>query len=521
MNFTMKGFKKSTLTALILFMLLGGSCSEDFLHKNPPNSVSGEIFWTSQKDVETALAGIYYRLQENFLGYERVYFDALTDNAFADPGNTNQSNLTQMVIGGISPALGGAMENLYSTPYKLISSANYFLDNVDKAQLDEPTVNIYKGEVKFLRALAYFDLVQSFGGVVIYRNFLSKLEDARIGKSSAEEVYTLIHEDLDFAIEHLPAGPYRGHAVKGSAQGIKARVYMTQQNWQAARTVLEEIISDNTFSLSDSYEDLFTTEGQAKASVNREIMFATQYLAPNSVHRLRPGAGGLDIELGWFALIQPYKNLVDDYEMKDGKRPGESAYYDASNPYENRDPRLYATVRLPGEVWRNPITGETGEIYNSYTGFHTKKWVDLRRLPFTTGTATQSDQDYIHLRYADILLMYAEAVNELDGPTDVVYDQLNLIRGRTGVGLPSVDRSKYDSKEELRDYIRHERRIEFALEGHRYNDLKRWKIAHIILPTLKTPSGDAYVFREHNYLLPFSITELDNNPQLTQNDGYN
>lgn len=517
----MKGFKILTLATVASFVLLGGSCNKDFLDKNPPNSVSGEIFWTSQKDVETALAGVYYRLQENFLGYERVYMDALTDNAFADPGITNQSNLTQMAIGGISPVLGGALANLYSTPYKLISSANYFLDNVDKANLDEQTVSVYKGEVRFLRALAYFDLVQTFGGVVVYRNFLSKLEDARIAKSSEEEVYAFIHEDLDFAISHLQSTAYKGHAVKGSAQGIKARVYMTQQKWPEARTLLGNIIADNVFSLADNYGDLFTTDGQAKASVNREIMFATQYLAPNSVHRLRPGAGGLDIELGWFALIQPYKNLVDDYEMRDGKRPEESDLYNAGNPYQDRDPRLYATVRLPGDIWRNPITGETGEIYNSYTGFHTKKWVDLRRIPFTTGTATQSDQDYIHLRYADILLMYAEAVNELDGPTGEVYNQLNLIRGRAGVSLPDVDRSKYDSKDKLRDYIRHERRIELALEGHRYNDLKRWKIAHTLLPTLKTPSGDAYVFREHNYRLPFSITELDNNPQLTQNDGYN
>src|SRR5690606_39242282 len=126
-----------------------------------------------------------------------------------------------------------------------------------------------------------------------------------------EEVYAFIHEDLDFAIEHLPKALYAGHAVKGSAQGIKARVYLTQENWSAARSLLEEIISDNIFALADSYEDLFTTSGQAKASVSREIMFSTQYLAPNSVHRLRPGAAGMDIELGWSALMQPYQNLVD------------------------------------------------------------------------------------------------------------------------------------------------------------------------------------------------------------------
>src|SRR5690606_9810482 len=110
----MKGFKILTLATVASCMLLGASCNKDFLDKNPPNSVSGEIFWTSQTDVETALAGVYYRLQENFLGYERVYFDALTDNAFADPGNNTQSNSGQMTIGGLSPGLGGALSNLYS-----------------------------------------------------------------------------------------------------------------------------------------------------------------------------------------------------------------------------------------------------------------------------------------------------------------------------------------------------------------------------------------------------------------------
>lgn len=517
----MRGIKIFTFAVLTSCLLLGASCTKDFLDKNPKNSVSGEIFWTSQKDVETALAGIYYRLQENFLGYERVYLDALTDNAFADPGNNTQTNLGTMTTGGLSPGLGGALINMYTTPYKIVASANYFLDNVDKAGLMEQVINVYKAEARFLRALAYFDLVQSHGGVPVYRNFVTKLEEARIPQSSEEDVYAFIHEDLDFAIAHLPAGLYKGHAVKGSAQGIKARVYATQQNWAAARLVLESIIADNDFALADSYEDLFTTSGQKKASVNREIMFATQYLAPNSVHRLRPGAGGLDIELGWFALMQPYKNLVDDYEMKDGKTPNESAHYDANNPYKNRDPRLYATVRLPDDVWVNPITGIAwDETYNTYTGFHTKKWVDLSRVPITTATASQSDQDYLHLRYADILLLYAEAVNELEGPTDVVYQQLDLVRGRTGVDLPATDRVKYGTKDKLREYIRHERRIEFALEGHRYNDLKRWKIAHTLLPTVKTPSGVSYVFKEHNYHLPFSITELDNNPQLKQNEGY-
>lgn len=514
-------FKNNIYIAFLALLILTVSC-QGFLDKNPLNSVSENIFWNDENDVKIAVAGVYSRLQENFMGYERVYLDALTDNAFADPGNSNQSNLSRMTIGGISPGLGGVLSNLYSTPYKIISSANFFLDNVDRVELDEEVLNGYKAEIRFLRALAYFDLVQNYGGVVIYKNFFSKVEDARIPKSSEQEVYDFIHEDLDFAIDHLNNAPYKGKAVKASALGIKARAYMVQEKWESARPLLEEIINSGLFGLSDNFEQLFTTEGQKKSNVVREILFATQYLAPNNVHRLKPGAGGLDIELGWFAMMQPYENLVRAFQMSDGLSEEESPLYDQDNPFENRDPRLYLTVKMPEEVWVNPQTGYVwSEFYNSYTGFHVRKYVDLTRLPLTSSTASQTDQNYIHLRYADVLLMYAEVLNEIGGPALEVYDAINQVRARPGVEMPAIDASVVSSQSELREVIREERRVELALEGVRYHDLKRWNVAHIVLPKIKNPSGVQYVFKEHHYRLPFTISELENNPALEQNPGYN
>ena len=108
----------------------------------------------------------------------------------------------------------------------------------------------------------------------------------------------------------------------------------------------------------------------------------------------------------------------------------------------------------------------------------------------------------------------------MSGPDATIYAALNLVRGRTGINMPAVDQARYDTKDELREFIRHERRIELALEGQRYNDLKRWNIAHIKLPTLQTPSGTPLVFDVKNYVLPFPQSELDNNPNLVQNTGY-
>ena len=148
-----------------------------------------------------------------------------------------------------------------------------------------------------------------------------------------------------------------------------------------------------------------------------------------------------------------------------------------------------------------------------------EKYVDLSRAPFTTTTATTTDQDYIHLRYADVLLMYAEAKNELSGPDASVYAH-KPGKSPARYKHAAVDQAKYNTKEKLRDYIRHERRVELALEGQRYNDLKRWNIAHIKLPALKNPSGRPLIFETKNYVLPFQQSELDNNPLLVQNTGY-
>jgi hypothetical protein len=275
------------------------------------------------------------------------------------------------------------------------------------------------------------------------------------------------------------------------------------------------------FDLSNNYAAIFRTAGQANAAVNIEIMFSTQYLAPTVPQRTSPGAAGMDIELGWYSLMQPYKDLVDDYQMTDGLSITESPLYSAATPYANRDPRLNLTIKLPGETWTNPNTGIVWSgSYVPATGFITEKYVDLTRAPFTTTTATSTDQDYVHLRYADILLMYAEAKNEVSGPDATVYAAINAVRGRAGIAMPPVDQVRYDTKEEVREFIRHERRIEFALEGQRYNDLKRWHIAHIKLPTLSTPASVPLKFEEKNYFLPFQQSELDNNRQLVQNDGY-
>ncbi|MCR9066218.1 MAG: RagB/SusD family nutrient uptake outer membrane protein [Cytophagales bacterium] len=506
-----------SITLLLVFFL--SSCEKDFLDKNPLDSVASQGFWKTKADVETGLAGVYSRLQDNFLGYERIYFEGLTDNAYSVI-NFNQRNIFEMTLGNVSPTTGGAISNMYSSPYKAITSCNVFLENVDKAKdnVSATQLDIYKAEVRFIRALSYFDLVRLFGEVPLYKKYFTTIDEGRIAKSSKEEIYALIEEDLNFAISKLPDTKYAGHAVKGSAQALLGRVLLTQEKWNEAATVLKQVIDGGKFKLANSYHEIFLENGQANPSVNCEIMFSTNYALGNP-QRSSPQPAGYEIEMANWALLQPFKSFADSYQMADGKMANSTAL-DTAN-YANRDPRLYMTMKLPGETWKNPNTQVEQVIDNpSLTGFIMEKYVDLNKVPISGATAPTSHQDYIHLRYADVLLMYAEAKNEASGPDATVYAAIDEVRARPTVNMPPVVKADYSTKESLREYIRNERRIELAMEGLRYFDLKRWRIAEEKLHGKPTVGSQPMQFLPKNYYLPLQQSELDRNPNLVQNPNY-
>ncbi|MEX2232379.1 MAG: RagB/SusD family nutrient uptake outer membrane protein [Cyclobacteriaceae bacterium] len=501
----MKKLNLLTVSVVLTTIVICISCQKDFLDKNPLDQISSQTFWKTEGDVNMALAGCYRRLQADFLGYRRVWTDCLSDNAFAHWG---YYGIASMTLGVISPSSGGAVNASYYPPYRGIASCNFFLANVEKAQISDEKKALAKAEVRFLRALMYFDLVNFFGDVILYKDLPKSADEAKIAKSPKAEVLAYIHADLDEAISSLPDVAYAGHAVKGSALAIKARVLLYEQKWAEAAGFAQQIMSSGKFSLANNYLGIFS--GTSTQLNNPEIIFSTQYLGPTNPTAF---VESMDVEIAWYACINPYQNLVDDYECTDGKPITESPLYDPADlTWANRDPRLKLTMRNLTEVWPQPQ--EAGQ-----TGYVMRKYIDFSHVPFSY-SRTDSDQDMVLTRYADVLLMYAEAKNEVSGPDASIYDALDQIRSRPGVNMPPVDRAKYNSKELLRDYIRHERRIELALEGYRYFDLKRWGIIGTILNTLKNPAGIPLVFKSEHYLFPFPQAELDNNPQLEQNPGY-
>lgn len=486
------------------------SCKKDFLDKNPTAAISSETFWKSDADAQMGLTGVYRRLQAGFYGRGKLWLDTYSDNALDRHSFFGFGNLTQGIVNPTN--IPGAF---YSTPYSGIASCNFFLDNVDKVPTSETVKNGYKAEVRFLRAMFYFDLVQAYGGVVLYKTAPKTVDEGKIAKSTKEDVLTFIRQELDFAIANLPDVAYAGHAVKGSAQALKAKVYLFEQNWTEASKLANDIITGGKFQLyQGGYDKLFFTATQQN---NPEIIFSTKFLAPNNP---QDGEGVL-VELGWYGSIAPYQNLVDEYEMANGKLIGDAGSgYNAADPYSNRDPRLKFTIKVPTEKYINPDGSVFNESDPLLTTYSQKKYVDLSKLPFDRTKTPLTDQNIIHMRYADVLLMYAEAKNEVSGPDATIYKALNDIRSRTSVNMPPVDQTIYNTKDKLRDFILHERRIELALEGNRYYDLKRRNLMDNKLAPLKNPGGVQLKFGEKNNVLPFAQGELDINKKLVQNTGY-
>ena len=504
----------------ILFPLLAivglFSCSKNFLKQNPPDNLSSGNFWKTQADADLGLAAVYSYLIQGYnytsstntglgWGSGTPYWDILTDNAFGGSFGT-------ISTGSIEATTGTIQSDAYNTPYKAIQACNVFLANVVNIPMSAATMNTYVGEVRFIRGYYYFLLEQLYGDVVLtYRPLGKDSASYHLPRAPKAVVIDSVISDFTFAAANLPNSLYTGHVVRGTALGYLTKLYLTQQQWQQAAATAQTIITEGKFSLySGGYRGLFLKPGQNN---NPEILFSGRYQVPSAY-------SPADYLYTYSSSFQPISNLVNDYECTDGLPITTSPLYKAAMPYNNRDPRLLATVLTPGVLYKGGIPFVASAI-GATAGFLNKKGVDSTR---ATVIGTQSDQDWPYLRYAEILLTYAEAQNEAVGPDASVYSAVNTVRGRASVNMPPLPTGL--SQDSMRTRIRHERRIELALEGQRYFDLKRWKLDRVLLPTIKDPSGAMRTFPLRDTLWPVPQSEIDlsktyNNPAFKQTPGYN
>ena len=456
---------------------------------------------------------------------------------------------------GNGSVTGSTVYNFYK-----IRMCNTFLENIDQIPFQkESDKQDMIAQVRTIRAYQYFDKNWWLGGIPIIENYESA-EEAKVKRNSEKEVKDFVYKELDEAIPLLRKVPAkRGLIAQGTALAIKMRSALYYGDYERALDAAQDIIDLGIYDLDPDYANLFMVEGQG----SKEIIAALQYI--DDVYTLYHIGMCFynNAEGGWSGAV-PLQNLVDIYEMDNGLTKEEAGnYYDPAHPYAHRDPRMEMTILYPGRDWDGWIfnsldkecLNSDGEIVRnenhptagdnaSDTGLSWAKYCGTGRDYYVDKFATNACP--IVFRYAEVLLSYAEAANELDGPSEDIYEKLDRVRLRAG--MPRVDRAKYNSKETLRELIRRERCVEFAGEGLRRADLVRWKDANgkllaetvLNIPAYRvegtldyseTEPGkralvtgttilDERTFKPYHRYMPLPQKAMDSNPNLDQNPGY-
>lgn len=542
---------KKYLSIIAAALLMGSfsSCS-DFLDRYPLEELSDESFWKTEKDAEMAVSNLY-----NVLPTWDVDEAINSDDA----------------VHGIKWAAGNQSKGVYdpadygwSGEYGYIRQANLVLEKIQEMDLSEDAYKKLEGQARFFRAYTYFTLIRSFGAVPYIDKPLELTDVENITRTPKDEVYAKVMEDFDIAIANLPVQwdeANSGRITKGAAMAMKARAALYYNNWETAMTEAKNVMDLGQYELYDKdntgrYKELFWEV----ADGCDEFILSVQFNAPTRTHYLI----GWECfpTLGWGGL-NPTQSLVDAFEDINGAPiTSEASVYDPTNPFANRDPRLEVNVLHDGETMYgvtikvaplsssgNTGIGQHGDA--TATGYYQQKWLDPSIDPQSTGW--DMGKDWVVIRYAEVLLTYAEAKNELSPLDPSAFDAVNQVRRRVGMpDLQNTDPTKptyCGTQDDLRKRIWNEWRVEFALEGgKRQWDIRRWGIAKDVLNApfegLKytlvddpnAPKGDngkkciLYVgeplklagshYEDHNYLLPIPQTEIDLNPKLEQNPGY-
>lgn len=500
---------------LCLFGLAGlASCSKSFLNLNPVDELSTGNFWKTTSDAQLGLTGCYNTLQN---GYFSMHYypdwDNVTDDAFDYNNRVGGKDLAQP----LTSQTGGIFTGFYGDAYTEIAVYNYFLANVGKVDASVADIGEWKSEVLFLRALYYFYLTEFYGDVPMILTPYT-VGDPTLAKTHKTAVLTQIENDLDTAITYLPATAYTsGHVVQADAQFLEAEIFLNNNQYAQAAALCHQIMQSGLFQLYPDYYSMYLSKGQG--SSNTEIMFSVQYLSPNNENIS-------SLQYGWWMDCLPLQNMVDEYECTDGLAISQSPLYNPASPYTNRDPRLNASIVVPGS-W-NGFPGEGQPWWKDRIQYlpipcqyNLRKYVDSSMADVST--ANHCENACILYRYADVLLTYAEAQNEATGPDASVYAALNQVRARPSVNMPPLQAGL--SQSDMLTRIQHERRVEMAFEGHRWTDLKRWGLSMEKIGAIGTTQvPTAYVFSANNVLWPFPQGEMDyytaHSATLGQNPGY-
>jgi hypothetical protein len=577
---------KKILFSLVLItgVLFFQSCSDEKINSTPPDFATSDQIAFNKTNVVNFINNLYTFVPR---GYNRLDLNPNTNDIAtgATPGVPLNNSLTAMVASATDEAVHASRNSAaekWGTGQWSASSLNnwdtqikteytgirrtftYTEELAPKLPIGPGTNEVsttlrdqYLGEVLFIRALLNFELLKRYGGYPIVKSQLAADGNLSIPRSSYDDCVKYISDLCDQAQALVPvvytaSATDFGRATKGACMALKARLLLYAASplnntandvtkWQAAAAASAAIISTGTYTLYPAgtlgagYESFFLT-----LVSNPEIIFS----------RLEPPSSTLELlngqpSLGGFGGTCPTLDLVNDYETLDGKPFDWSNPAMAASPFTNRDPRFAKSILFNGAAWMNGTIDSydggkdgSGSSFPTRTGFYLRKFMSVTaRFVAPTGIANHS---FPIFRYGEVLLNYAEAMNEAYGPdnpatfTLTARQAITLIRTRAGL-TANQNVAAATTQALMRTAIRHERRIELAFEEHRHMDLRRWMIAETVLnqpvsglKIVKTGTVVTYtpqvveqrVFTSKMYRYPFPQDELSRNPGLVQNPGW-
>ncbi|RYY56823.1 MAG: RagB/SusD family nutrient uptake outer membrane protein [Chitinophagaceae bacterium] len=556
---------------IILITILGGvlltGCKKDFLEKKPLSSFSEIDVFVDASLLDTYVLGTYRGMGHPFGGEGFEFTEMASDNGYTRHGGDGD-RMREYTRGEIGPQNGEAItRNKWAGSYNDIRRVNVFFEKIAGSPIDVARLTTAKGEMRFLRAFFYLQLLKWYGGVpLITASFPLGQGDYGVARSTADEVAAFIVQQCDSAITELPAfaAVQRGRISKEAAMALKGRTLLyaasplfnpsnDQAKWILARDAnkaVMDVASIPNLSSPARYHDIFNGKN------NEEIILA-RYFTDINAHG--GGSWGSNLWLypnglnGW-GMIVPTQNLVDAYEMTNGKPISDpTSGYDQQNPYTNRDQRLSESILFNGASFFDPVSSQTRPMeywedansttiggresvrgpspHNaSLTRYNFRKYTDEGK-PADASGANENTSPFVYFRKAEFYLNYAEAQIAL-GAEGEARTALGVVRAR--VGMPAVT----ETGAALMTKYQNERRVEMAFEELRLDDIRRWKIG----PTaLGVPARGVRVLRNNTtmqydynlivdgarkwddkmYLLPIPFTEIQkSNGRLVQNPGY-
>ncbi|WP_028295721.1 RagB/SusD family nutrient uptake outer membrane protein [Olivibacter sitiensis] len=493
----------------VLAALTPVACTD--LEENPVGILAPESFFKTQADAEAAVMGGYSWIASEYLYGRRLLIGLQLLSDMCDIGDIGTASERVQLNNFQIDGNNGIVTTLWPYFYQVIGAANAAIDGIPNVEMDEDYKNQLIAEAKMLRALCYYHLVQLWGDIPYIGEFVSDPSKiSSISKTPVAEVYNHIIADCEDGIRYLPnaySSNVRSRPTKGTAQTLLASLYLTMKDYEKALQQAESVINNAGtygYGLMEDYQDLW----RADLGDHKEQVWAVDFKGgiqgpnyPQNVDFMAPITGVRDADMNGWSVVVASPGVYDSFDDRD---------------YRKKVSFLIET----------PVNG----VMTPYTGWrwpriHIAKWC-LYPGSNATEDGTLSDHNYNIFRYAEVLLIAAEAINEAQGaPNANAYAYINAVRARarnyggTAVSFPA-DLQPGMSQQEFRAAVREERRIELAFEWKRWYDLVRWGIAKEAFT-----GTDSYEprpnFQDRNLLLPLPQDELDRNPNLLpQNPGY-